>query len=159
MGSPTPAALTLLTSDLIVEFTVWGEARTGGSKTGFVHPHTKKVIITERHPKPNREWRNAVADAAFHAYEGPLLDEPLRVEFIFQRVRPKGHYGSGRNAGVLKPSAAAYPSGRPDVLKLARAVEDALTGVLWRDDALIVDERLRKEYGERDCCVVRVYRV
>jgi Holliday junction resolvase RusA-like endonuclease len=27
-------------------------------------------------------------------------------------------------------------------------VEDALTSVVWRDDALIVHEELRKEWGE-----------
>jgi len=36
------------------------------------------------------------------------------------------------------------------VLKLARAVEDALTGVIWADDAQIVDEVIRKRYG-RPC--------
>jgi Holliday junction resolvase RusA-like endonuclease len=36
------------------------------------------------------------------------------------------------------------------VLKLARAVEDALTGVLWRDDAQIAIEQLSKHYAERD---------
>ena len=34
------------------------------------------------------------------------------------------------------------------MLKLARAVEDALTGIVWRDDAQIVDEQLSKVYGE-----------
>jgi Holliday junction resolvase RusA-like endonuclease len=37
---------------------------------------------------------------------------------------------------------------KPDVLKLARAVEDALTGILYRDDAQIVTEVLRKRYGD-----------
>lgn len=34
------------------------------------------------------------------------------------------------------------------MLKLARAAEDALTGILWRDDAQICDEVIRKRYGE-----------
>jgi hypothetical protein len=33
-------------------------------------------------------------------------------------------------------------------LKLARAAEDALTGVLWLDDSQIVDERISKAYGD-----------
>jgi Holliday junction resolvase RusA-like endonuclease len=48
----------------------------------------------------------------------------------------------------LRASAPRYPTGRPDVLKLARACEDALTGVIWRDDAQIVVERLYKDWGE-----------
>ena len=35
----------------------------------------------------------------------------------------------------------------PDVLKLARGVEDALTGIVWRDDAQIVNESLNKVVG------------
>jgi len=33
------------------------------------------------------------------------------------------------------------------VLKLARGVEDALSGILYMDDAQIVSERLTKLYG------------
>ena len=36
----------------------------------------------------------------------------------------------------------------PDVLKLARAVEDALSGVCYSDDALIVEEALRKVWAD-----------
>jgi Holliday junction resolvase RusA-like endonuclease len=39
-----------------------------------------------------------------------------------------------------------YPISKPDVLKLARAAEDALTGIIWSDDALIVQEHLYKAY-------------
>jgi predicted short-subunit dehydrogenase-like oxidoreductase (DUF2520 family) len=42
------------------------------------------------------------------------------------------------------------------VLKLARGVEDALTGIVWRDDAQIVVEHLEKRYGSPARCEVRV---
>jgi hypothetical protein len=37
---------------------------------------------------------------------------------------------------------------RPDVLKLARAIEDAITGVIWVDDSQIIDEHLYKRWGD-----------
>lgn len=40
------------------------------------------------------------------------------------------------------------PATRPDVLKLARCAEDSLTGIVWRDDAQIVEEHLFKYWGE-----------
>ena len=76
----------------------------------------------------------------------------LRVSFTFYRPRPKGHFG----AKGVRPSAPRYPTTKPDVLKLARAVEDALTGVLWRDDAQIVAESIYKDYGEPARVVVTV---
>ena len=36
---------------------------------------------------------------------------------------------------------------RPDATKLVRAVEDALTGLVWRDDAQVVIQTVRKRYG------------
>jgi Holliday junction resolvase RusA-like endonuclease len=57
---------------------------------------------------------------------------------LFVLERPKTDWGTGRNAGRLKPRAPAWPLKRPDSTKLVRAVEDALTGILWSDDSVIV---------------------
>jgi len=99
-----------------------------------VHQNAEKLLA----------WRQEVAQAARKAYSGPLLIGAVRLSLVFFRPRPKGHFGTGRNAGKLKTSAEDYPIQRPDVLKLARAVEDALTGVIWRDDSQVV------EYGPWD---------
>jgi Holliday junction resolvase RusA-like endonuclease len=48
---------------------------------------------------------------------------------------------------VLKASAPIAPPVKPDVLKLARAVEDAMSGIIYKDDAQIVTERLCDRYG------------
>jgi Holliday junction resolvase RusA-like endonuclease len=60
---------------------------------------------------------------------------------------------------LLKGSAPEWPVARPDALKLARAAEDALTGIVWADDAQIVVERLGKVFGPREGCRVRVRRL
>lgn len=75
--------------------------------------------------------------------------ETVAVEATFTYQRPAGHYGSGRNAGVVKDSAPLYKASVPDLDKLQRAVGDALTqaGVL-RDDALIVEWSAIKLWGE-----------
>jgi Holliday junction resolvase RusA-like endonuclease len=36
----------------------------------------------------------------------------------------------------------------PDLTKLMRSTEDALTGILWVDDARITDQHARKRYCE-----------
>ena len=48
------------------------------------------------------------------------------------------------------------PTSKPDVLKLARLVEDALTGVLFIDDAQIITELIEKHWGEPARVEVRV---
>ena len=79
-----------------------------------------------------------------------LLDCPLRVDLKFYFPRPKGHYGSGRNSGVLKPqfTNALYTS-KPDVDNLCKLVLDALTGIFWRDDACVVESYIKKMYSDK----------
>jgi Holliday junction resolvase RusA-like endonuclease len=147
-----------------VAFTVYGEAKPGGSKKGFVDPRSGRVVVVE--DSKNKPWRREVAAAGLRAIAvGNEAEQPhfpsgaLAVEFTFFRPRPLGHYGTGRHAGRVKPTAPLWPTTRPDVLKLARAVEDALTGVVWHDDSQIVDERLRKCYGEPERVEIGVWRV
>lgn len=125
--------------------TVYGTARPAGSKRAFIRG--KRAIVTDANPNA-KPWKQQVAQIAGEAMgDRPLLEGALRVSFIFVVPRPKGHFtttGSLSAAGRRKP----YPTVKPDVLKLARAVEDALSGVVYRDDAQIVDERLVKHYGE-----------
>lgn len=133
-----------------ISFTVYGKPQTAGSKRAFVIPGTNRASVTDDNPK-SRDWKNAVRSAAIEYCGGhvlDLLDGPLHVTFTFFLLRPKGQFGSGRNASQVKASAPQYPATKPDVLKLSRAVEDALTGVLWRDDAQIVQEVLAKRFGE-----------
>ena len=79
----------------------------------------------------------------------PHKDTPVAVICTFYRPHPRTtHYGSGRNADVLKDSAPAYPISAPDASKLWRSFEDALTGVLWHDDARVVSQVIAEEYVE-----------
>lgn len=135
-----------------VSFTVYGVAATAGSKRGFYNAKAKRVIVTDDNAR-SRPWKALVSDAAAQAMNGrPLFDEPLIVGFEFYIVRPKGHYGKRG----LRSTAPAAPIVKPDLLKLARAVEDALTGIVYRDDSLIVREILDKFYGEPARVEVRV---
>jgi Holliday junction resolvase RusA-like endonuclease len=131
---------------LEIKFFVPGVPKTAGSKRAFIPKGWTRAIITED-CKGSKDWRGDVKRFASENYHGPLLEGPLEVEFVFQLTRPNGHFRTGKNAGIEKDSAPPYPHRKPDVLKLARAAEDALSSVLYRDDAQIVVETLRKVYG------------
>lgn len=141
----------------MISFTVIGKPEPAGSKRAFVNPKTGKAIVTDANQNA-KPWQTAVATEAAAQMNGePLFDGPLSLTLRFWTPRPNGHFGTGRNAGILKRSAPEFPTVRPDVLKLARAVEDALTGVVWRDDAQIVNEDITKYYGSPARCEVEIY--
>jgi crossover junction endodeoxyribonuclease RusA len=96
-------------------------------------------------------WREAVRAETQRAM-GHALTGPVMVEITFGLPRPKGHYGTGKNAGTIRDSAPWYPSGRPDLDKLARAVLDGLTaGNAWADDSQVVCLIARKVYDSPGC--------
>jgi Holliday junction resolvase RusA-like endonuclease len=140
-----------------ITFTVYGRSEPAGSKQSFVplHRTTKQpfrnknggivVSTVDDNPK-SKGWKKVVAKAAKEAHRGPLLDGPLVATFRFFRPRPKNHHAKFGLSKVGAQSVA--PDTRPDVLKLARAVEDAMIGICYEDDAQIVEEHLFKCWGE-----------
>ena len=137
----------------LVAFTVHGVPAPQGSKTrtpqGGMRESSRKV----------EPWRNAVAAAGAAAmHERELLVGAVALDVVFVFPRPRSHFGTGRNAGQLKPSAPIYCSTQPDLDKLVRAVGDAMSGIVFRDDALVVELRARKHYGSprADVAVVSV---
>jgi crossover junction endodeoxyribonuclease RusA len=150
---------------MMILFTVIGQPKPQGSKIPQViygrdgKPVVKdgRVLTRVRDDNPNtKDWRYLVARTAQEEYDGELLTGPIRLSITFERPRPKSHYGTGRNAGKLKQKAPTYPTTKPDTVKLTRAVEDALTGVIWKDDSQVVVHELEKVYGERYACHIGI---
>lgn len=148
-----------------ISFTVQGVPAPQGSKIpqaiynreGKPVMKNGRVITVVRNDSPKLDsWRGMVAWAARQVHGGPPVDGPVRMIVCFKRPRPKGHYGSGKKDTVLKASAPAYPTSRPDSVKLLRAVEDALTGIAWRDDSQVVHHDVRKVWGDRHETIVTI---
>ncbi|WPR52783.1 RusA family crossover junction endodeoxyribonuclease [Streptomyces sp. S399] len=155
-------------SGLALTVTVYGLPAPQGSKR---HVGGGRMVESSRHVAP---WREAVVwalreEIARHPGWRPLTG-PLDASMIFSFARPKGHFGTGRNAGALKASAPSRPAVMPDLSKLARSTEDAITTAGgYADDALLVGyRRLEKRYVtdhgrvadvlDAPGCVIRLYR-
>lgn len=137
-----------------LSFFVAGDPATQGSKRAFYIAKIGRAIVTED-CKKNKPWRSDVRNEAEKAIESQgwkLTEGAVYVELTFQLTRPKGHFG----AKGLRPSAPAYHTKKPDTVKLARAVEDALKGVVWKDDSQIYCEKITKVYAEQPGCLVTI---
>ena len=140
--------MALITSEPI-RFRVVGLPKPAGSKRAFRNPKTDGIILVDSSGKPGKDWRAAVQHVALDVMgDRPLLTCALALDVTFYLPRAKTHFGSGPNAGKLKDSAPVYPAKKPDVTKLLRAVEDSLTGVVWRDDAQVVNQGAHKVYAD-----------
>ena len=127
-------------------FRVVGTPAPQGSKR-----HVGNGVMVESSAKV-KPWRQDVAAAAREAVEREGWTCPsgaVSLHIAFLLARPLGHYGTGRNAGVLKDSAPFFVSKRPDLSKLVRSTEDALTTAgVYRDDNQVVAITTTKTYSD-----------
>jgi crossover junction endodeoxyribonuclease RusA len=139
-----PPALRL--ADPNYRIVVYGSPAPQGSKK-FLGTYTGKDGrahgIMGESSKKLKPWREDVKAAALLVRNGsPPLDGPLKVRMVFTLPKPASSPKTRRT----------YPMRMPDVSKLARSTEDALTDAgIWADDARIVEySRLAKVYPGED---------
>lgn len=130
--------------ELLVEFAVRGIPAPQGSKRAFRNKFSGRIQQVES-SKAVGPWRERVALAAETAMglRSPL-EGPLRLTLEFRFPRPASHRGTKG----LRASAPTIHAQRPDLSKLIRAVEDALTTIVWRDDAQVAVVDARKDWDD-----------
>ena len=130
---------------MTVSFFVLGTPKPGGSKKAIHHKTTGRIIVMDDGGKATKDWRKAVATEALRHFKQPLHG-PLSVRCCLRLPRPKAHYKSD---GVTLRDWAVnmQPTTRPDATKLWRSTEDAMTGIVWNDDAQIVYQVVYKVYS------------
>lgn len=138
---------------LRLSFFVSGTPIPQGSKRAWV-AGDGKVRMTEDAGARHYTWRMEVTGHARQAMSnvgrfGAPYTEAVSCILTFKAHRPQSHYGTGRNAEKVKPSAPDFPAKAPDLDKLTRAVWDSLTSVVWVDDGQVVAATIRKQWCER----------
>lgn len=136
---------------------VFGRPAPQGSKKVQRYLPGGRAVLGES-SKNVKPWRQSVvyASAALAEEQGilsllPIL-HPVIVEIEFLFPRPKSHYGTGKNAETLKPSAPYWTVSAMDgdLDKICRASIDGLSessgGLLIKDDKLVVSLSASKRY-------------
>jgi Holliday junction resolvase RusA-like endonuclease len=129
-----------------IKFTVYARPEPQGSAKGFVLPGKfgakPRAIITTANPKlkPYRQELTHTAQAALAeaGVTAPMAGKhvPVSVVFDFYLSRPESI-----------PKKRTHLVVKPDADKLTRSTLDAMTGILFADDAQVVELSVRKHYG------------
>lgn len=128
----------------VFRLTVRGTPAPQGSKKYVGQTKTGRGILVESSAKV-RPWRQDVKAAALDLIERTgmaPIDAPVIVRMIFTLPKPASAPKRRRT----------YPMRTPDLSKLARSTEDALTEAgIWRDDARVIEySRLAKVFPGED---------
>lgn len=125
-----------------IQFTVRGIPRAQGSCRAYMCQG--RAIVTNKNPNLN-QWRELVSSEARQHAPPALLEGALCVSCYFMFSPPK----SRRKQGMTMYS-------RPDIDKLMRAVLDACTSIVWRDDAQVMILRGQKSYLDPPGCRITI---
>lgn len=120
----------------MIELRILGLPGPQGSKKFVGMSKSGRGILVESSAKV-RPWRQAIAAevAAYLESGGKMMTGPLDVTMVFTLPKPKS---AKKNA---------VPDKRPDLSKLIRSTEDALTeSGAWEDDARVVEILAIKRY-------------
>lgn len=127
---------------MTISFTAYGVPMQQGSSRGFAVPVRDsaggiavnergapryRAVITSDTRRDLKVWRAKVASAAQAKCDGHLMTGPVKLSATFYLPRPKS----------LARHVRLHTK-KPDLGKLIRAAEDAITGILWADDKQVV---------------------
>lgn len=121
-----------------LRFTVYGDPLPKGSVRAFTPKGWNRPILTSA-TKGLKKWEEKIASAANAQANGILLTGPVHVKIAFFLTRPQS-----------LPKKVRLHTKRPDLDKLIRGATDALTGIVWKDDAQAVSILATKHYTAHD---------
>ena len=143
-----------------IEIFIEGQPRPAGSKRAFAlrrrdgslvtRPNGSPVINVTDDCKTSAGWKADVREAFRRQWQGDPLSGPIGLAVEFVLSRPKKHFRTGSKSHLLRDDAPHWHTTKPDRGKLLRAVEDALTGIAWIDDAQVCAGPVVKCYGTRE---------
>lgn len=153
-------------------FVVPGKPEQRGSKVSIVRYNPdgspmldrrgKVLTFVSDDNKRSRAYMTAVKKAARVAMRGrELIETPvvLSARFYFQRPKSVHYYQTKARHGELRDDAPRFHAQSPDLAKLLRCVEDAMTGEVWTDDKLVYKYRdAGRQWTEGEpFAIIRVY--
>ena len=146
-----------MNNPLDITFWVPGHPKAQGSMRAFVNPKTNKVIMPQ--DKKVLSWRGVISTYAMQAMvKYPMSLKPVFLELTVCLSRPKAHCYSGKRLGQIRETAPKYPAAHNtgDIEKHIRSVNDALQGVVFKDDCQVVAAVGYKVYHSQEGVIIHV---
>ena len=129
-----------LFADTLVEFFVAGEPKAKGSMRSipFQDKSGKLHVNTFHDTKSGTAWERVTKLEALESWgEKAPYKDAVRIDLTFTLRRPK----------TVSEKKRPMPIVKPDIDKLSRSVLDAISGVVFADDAQVTGLTAMKRYG------------
>lgn len=136
--------------DLNIEITVLGDP-----KAQKRHRHARMGNFVKVYDPSSADKGDFLSIIQSKAPEKPL-DCALLVEAEFYFSRPKSHYKTGKNSHILRDNNPVWHTSRNDVDNLLKFCLDAMNKIYWKDDAIIAQCTIKKQYSDNPRTEIRI---
>lgn len=96
---------------------------------------------------PNEQAKEASIQKAQISGDQAVFTGALQVSFTFVFPRPKNHFGTGKNAGILKKAAPEYCCNQKDLDNMEKFYADSFNCIAYEDDRQIVRTSALKRWA------------
>lgn len=124
----------------MIKFTIEGEA-VAQARPRF-NRHTGRAYDTQK----SKSWKERVYFSALPHKPKELLTGPVYLHVNIHRSIPKSWSKKKRAAAT---NLEVLPTSKPDLSNILKGIEDALNGVIWRDDSQVVGLKMSKAYTDK----------
>jgi Holliday junction resolvase RusA-like endonuclease len=125
-----------------ISFIVYGEPVAKGRPKFFRRGNFVGTYTPQKTQNAEKDFKQQALD---YKPQTPLT-EALELEIKVYRSIPKS---MSKKRQILAENEILRPTTRPDGDNYLKLCCDALNGIFWRDDSLIVDMRVQKFFSER----------
>ena len=125
-----------------------------------VNPKTGKREPFVRSYDPQGDQKKGLAEFVFiHLRKNfpkfKLFDGPIFVHMLFIMPIPH-HWPKYKRNAILGGNLRVWHHKKPDMSNLTKFPEDALNGILWKDDGQVAIFNGKKFYGERPRTIIEI---
>jgi Holliday junction resolvase RusA-like endonuclease len=124
-----------------INFTVYGEPIAQGRGRATV-VNGRPVVYD---PAKSRDFKSYVRQEALKVKPDVPFQGAVKLTVVAYRAIPSSF---GKKKHELATTGEILPITKPDAKNLLAGVEDALKGIVWRDDSLVTDVTVRKRYSD-----------
>lgn len=137
----------------VIRFTIPGQPQgKGRPRVGKIGGHARMFT-----PEKTVAYEGLIAHAAQAAMAGRPPLEVAAACNVFIDCQVPASWSAKKQRAAL--AGEVLPTAKPDADNVIKAVFDGMNGVVWRDDVLAVDVRVRKRYSATPCVRVEVWSV
>jgi Holliday junction resolvase RusA-like endonuclease len=104
-------------------------------------------------PPKSKDYKAYVRALAASVKPDRLIEGAVSVRIRVYRQTPAGW---SRKKSMAAWSGEIRPTTKPDIDNLAKGIKDALTGIVWRDDAQVVSLTAEKWYSNQPGAIVEI---